>query len=89
MATAGIPLSVAALPAGILISLTIRGTGRRRGVLEGTAILGGLLATLVLDTWLGVYPGNFGLILPFSPIVICAAWHTPISTDEWSRMEYG
>ncbi|MCL2735256.1 MAG: hypothetical protein FWD75_01320 [Propionibacteriaceae bacterium] len=62
MATAGIPLSVAALLAGILISLTIKGTGRRLGVLAGTAILGGLLATLVLDTWLGVYPGNFGLV---------------------------
>lgn len=57
--TAGIPLTVGALLAGIGIAFTVTGVWRRIGAVLGLGIVGGLLLTLALSTWLQVYPGPF------------------------------
>lgn len=60
--TAGIPLTVGALLAGLVIAYTITGAWRKIGAVLGLGIGGGLLLTLILSTWLQVYPGSFGTV---------------------------
>lgn len=57
---AGIPLTVGALLAGIVIAFTLTGRWQRISAVLGLGLGGGLLLTLVLATWLDVYPGSFG-----------------------------
>lgn len=59
---AGIPLTVGALLAGIVIAYTVTGRGQRIGAVIGLGAGGGLLLTLVLASWLQVYPGDFGTV---------------------------
>lgn len=59
---AGIPLTVGALLAGIVIAFTLTGRWQRISAVLGLGIGGGLLLTLVLSTWLSVYPGSFGAL---------------------------
>lgn len=61
-AVAGIPLTVGALLAGIVIAFTLTGRWQRISAVLGLGIGGGLLLTLVLATWLGVFPGSFGAV---------------------------
>lgn len=58
--TAGIPLTVGALLSGLVIAFTVRGASRRVSAVLGLGVGGGLLLTLVLHTWLEVFPGSFG-----------------------------
>ncbi|ACS29606.1 Uncharacterised protein [Micrococcus luteus NCTC 2665] len=57
---AGIPMTVGALLAGIVITFTLTGRWQRISAVLGLGVGGGLLLTLVLGTWLDVYPGSFG-----------------------------
>lgn len=57
---AGIPLTVGALLAGIVIAFTLTGRWQRISATLGFGVVGGLLLTFVLSTWLNVYPGSFG-----------------------------
>ena len=59
---AGIPLTVGALLAGIVIAFTVTGRWQRIGAVLGLGIGGGLLLTIILGTWLQVYPGAFGTV---------------------------
>lgn len=59
---AGIPLTVGALLAGIVIAFTPTGRLQRVSAVLGLGVGGGLLLTLVLSTWLKVYPGSFGAL---------------------------
>lgn len=59
---AAIPLTVGALLAGIAIAYAAKGRWQRIGAVLGLGAGGGLLLTLVLNTWLGVYPGGFGIV---------------------------
>lgn len=57
---AGIPLTVGALLAGIVIAFTLTGRWQRISAVLGLGVAGGLLLTITLSTWLNVYPGSFG-----------------------------
>lgn len=59
---APIPLTVGALLAGIAIAFLIAGVWPRIAALIGLAFGGGLLLAIVLDTWLGVYPGGLAMV---------------------------
>lgn len=58
----GIPLTVGALLAGIVIAFTLTGRWQRISGVLGLGVGGGLLLTLVLSTWLNVYSGSFGAL---------------------------
>ncbi|MDK7742195.1 hypothetical protein [Helcobacillus massiliensis] len=62
LTTAGIPLTVGTLLASILIAFTVAGRWQRISAVLGLGVGGGLLLTLVLGTWLQIYPGPFGLV---------------------------
>lgn len=62
IASAGIPLTVGSLLAGILIAFTVSGRWARTTAVLGLGIGGGLILTLILGTWLEAYPGPFGLV---------------------------
>lgn len=62
IASAGIPLTVGSLLAGILIAFTVSGRWARTTAVLGLGVGGGLILTLVLGTWLEAYPGPFGLV---------------------------
>ncbi|MDR0432462.1 MAG: hypothetical protein LBH48_04010 [Bifidobacteriaceae bacterium] len=62
LTTAGIPLTIGALLAGIALALTVRGRCRRISSVLGFGAVGGLLAGLVLGPWLEVFPGPFGAV---------------------------
>lgn len=59
---AGVPLTVGALLAGIVIAFTVAGPWRRLAAVLGLGVGGGLLLTVILETWLQVYPGSFGIV---------------------------
>ncbi|MFC2641253.1 MAG: hypothetical protein ACFN04_06780 [Propionibacterium acidifaciens] len=59
---AGIPLTVGALLAGLTIAYLVKGVWRKAAAVLGLEVGGGLLLTLILDTWLTVYPGSFGIL---------------------------
>lgn len=59
---AGIPLSVGALLAGILIAFTVRGRWQRLTAVLGFGAVGGLFLATILGPWLEVYPGPFGVV---------------------------
>lgn len=60
--TAGIPLTVGTLLASILIAFTITGRWQRVGAVVALGVGGGLVLTLVLGTWLQIFPGSFALV---------------------------
>ncbi|MDR0417119.1 MAG: hypothetical protein LBH76_07385 [Propionibacteriaceae bacterium] len=56
---AGIPLTVGALLASIVIAFAVTGRWQRVSAVLGLGLGGGLLLTLVLGPWLDVFPGPF------------------------------
>jgi hypothetical protein len=62
LTTAGIPLTIGALLAGIALAFTVRGRWRRISAVLGFGVVGGLVGTAVLGSWLEVYPGPFGAV---------------------------
>lgn len=59
---AGIPLTVGALLAGIVIAYTVTGRWQRISAVLGLGAGGGLLLALILTSWLQVYPGSFATV---------------------------
>lgn len=62
LAAAAFPMTLGGMIGGVLISLLVVGAVRRLAALAGFAAGVGILLTLILRTWFGYLPGEFGLI---------------------------
>jgi type II secretory pathway pseudopilin PulG len=58
LGTAGLPLTVGGLLCGVLVAAGIRGVWQRLVALVLAAAGGGAMATLILGSWLGIFPAT-------------------------------
>jgi len=63
LGAAAFPLVIGGTVGGVVVSLLVAGAARRATALVGFAAVAGLVVSLVLGTWFGYLPGNFGLSL--------------------------
>jgi hypothetical protein len=59
LAASVLPMVIAGILTGALTLLTATGVLRRAGMVVGGAILGGLVATTIIQSWLGVVDGDW------------------------------
>jgi hypothetical protein len=67
-----LPLMITSIIGGVLISLRIRRVSHRIPGLIAFAAGGGAVTTAVAHTWLGIIPGNFGVLMGATGLAVLA-----------------